>query len=123
MLMSQETNPSPYQIQRYHAGEIAVNGEVYTQSILLANPNLLTHWRPQTIGDLQAHDIDTLLEPAPELILLGTGVTQQFPPLSLMAQIIHHHIGYEVMDTAAACRIYNLLASEGRRVLAALIIR
>jgi uncharacterized protein len=71
---------------------------------------------------LPAHIDALLLDPLPEVVLIGTGREQHLLPAALMRQLISRRIGWEVMDTAAACRTYNILAGEGRRVLAALMI-
>jgi uncharacterized protein len=63
-----------------------------------------------------------VLDLQPEVVLLGTGVRQQFPPAAFMAGFLRKGIGIEVMDNAAAARTYDLLASEGRRVVAAFIL-
>jgi uncharacterized protein len=57
-----------------------------------------------------------------ELVLLGSGQRLRFPPAGHLQALIRRGIGLETMDTAAACRTYNILASEGRKVLAALLI-
>jgi uncharacterized protein len=66
--------------------------------------------------------VENVLELKPELVLLGTGTRQQFPPAAFMAGFLRRGIGIEVMDNAAAARTYDLLASEGRRVVAAFIL-
>ncbi|MCP4126357.1 MAG: hypothetical protein GY753_04760, partial [Gammaproteobacteria bacterium] len=58
----------------------------------------------------------------PQLVILGTGEEQQFPQPALYALLLNQGVGVEVMTTPAACRTYNILVSEGRRVAAALLL-
>ena len=67
-------------------------------------------------------DFAALLAQQPEIVLLGTGRTQRFPHPRLSAALAAAHVGLEVMDTRAACRTYNILLGEGRRVVAAVIL-
>jgi uncharacterized protein len=67
-------------------------------------------------------DFAVVLEQRPELLLLGSGPGQLFPPAELGMQIMQAGIGFEVMDTRAACRTFNVLVGEGRRVMAALLL-
>ena len=69
-----------------------------------------------------ADHIGGLLASAPEIVLLGTGTRLQFPPAAVLRPLIDARVGYEIMDTGAACRTYSILMAEGRRVLAALIV-
>ena len=66
-------------------------------------------------------DLDALLALEPELLVLGTGATQKFPPAVVMATCLQQGIGIEVMTNAAAARTYSVLASEGRRVVAGFV--
>jgi len=66
--------------------------------------------------------VDAIAALNPEVVLLGTGARQVFPPREAQVALLRRRIGVEVMDNAAACRTYNLLAGEGRRVVAAIIL-
>ncbi len=79
-------------------------------------------WAPSGFEQLQVEHLEELLGGDAELVILGTGPRQKFPPAAWLAPFAHHRIGLEAMDTAAACRTYNILASEGRKVLAALLL-
>lgn len=74
------------------------------------------------MADLQAQDLAALTTSGAELVILGTGHQQVFPPAAWLGLFAQQRIGLECMDTAAACRTYNILASEGRKVIAALIL-
>ena len=79
-------------------------------------------WAPATFDDLTQAHFDGLLQDKPELVIFGSGARLRFPSASLLRGLIARNIGLESMDTAAACRTYNVLASEGRTVVAALLL-
>ncbi len=110
-----------YQIDSYKAGLIIVNGTSYSSSIILTPDRLITEWMPERFQDLALQHIEQLTTLEPEIIILGTGHKLHFPAQQLIAPIFELNIGFEVMDTGAACRCYNLLISEGRKVVAALL--
>ena len=93
-----------------------------TDSFLLAPDRVVEHWPVHAAGALDAKHVDTLLALQPELVLLGTGARQAFPAAAFMAGLLRMGIGVEVMDNAAAARTYNLLAGEGRHVVAAFML-
>jgi uncharacterized protein len=73
--------------------------------------------------NLSLADFSEVLSGAPEVIVFGTGITQTFPPGALVTDILRQGIGFEIMDTAAACRTFNVLTTERRNVIAALLVR
>ncbi|MFZ4552169.1 MAG: Mth938-like domain-containing protein [Aquabacterium sp.] len=101
---------------------VSVNGTRYAHSILIPHTGDIQRWTPASATDLQAADLEALAALQPEVVILGTGQRQQFLHPRLMAALLQARIGVETMDTTAACRTYNVLAAEGRRVLAALLI-
>ena len=84
---------------------------------------LVIDWRPQSIGELRMEDLDAVFALEPEIVVIGSGARQQFPDAALLAAVLSRGIGCEVMDTGAACRTYNVLASEDRKVVAALMLK
>jgi len=106
--------------------ELAVDPETglcqVTQSLILTGQQLITDWEPNRLDELTAAHLDAVLNLEPELILLGTGARQQFPAMDIMLPLHRARIGVEVMDTAAACRTFNILVAEGRHVVAALMM-
>ncbi|HKE97012.1 MAG TPA: Mth938-like domain-containing protein [Povalibacter sp.] len=110
-------------VRSYSPGEVRVGDETLHRSCLLRADRVVRDWRPQTIGDLQAEDLDAIFELQPEIVVLGSGTRQRFPAHALLARVLSRNIGCEVMDTGAACRTYNVLASEDRRVVAALFLQ
>lgn len=96
--------------------------EILTHSAVITPTRLLRNWTPQSFDDLQAVHMETVAELAPEIVLLGTGDVLQWPDGAVVASLAAAGIGFEVMNTAAACRTYNILMGDGRRVAAALLM-
>lgn len=91
-------------------------------SFLLTPERLVEDWPVTEVGALDDTASESVRALEPELVVLGTGTRQRFPSARFMAGFLRHGIGVEVMDNAAAARTYDLLASEGRRVVAAFIL-
>src|SRR5262245_52857768 len=102
--------------------EIRVRDQVIRASAILTADRLVLDWAPRAIGALAAEHLEPVLALTPELILLGTGERQQFPDPSVARAAQRAGVGFEVMDTRAACRTYNVLVQEGRRVAAAILM-
>ena len=109
-------------IRGYGPGALVVNERTLTGSVILTATAVLEPWRPTTAADIAASDLEALLGLAPEVVLIGTGARQQFPGPSVLRLLYEQRVGVEVMDTAAACRTFNVLVAEGRHVAAALIV-
>lgn len=107
----------------YGDGYVAVNQVRYTDSMIVLPEQIVEHWPVSSIDQLEMEHFDPLLAVQPEIILLGTGMSLQFPNALLIKKILARGIGFETMDTQAACRTYNILSSEGRRVAAAIFVR
>ncbi len=116
-------NPSGYLYFR-SCGErsVTVVDRVLEDSFLLAPDRLIEHWAIASAESFDVAAAEALIALAPEVVLLGTGRRQAFPPREAQAALLRRRIGIEVMDNAAACRTYNVLAGEGRRVLAAIML-
>ncbi|TLX21833.1 Mth938-like domain-containing protein [Thermomonas fusca] len=95
-----------------------VNERRLTASFIIAPQALVEDWPVRDASAIGAADLEPLLALAPELVLLGTGATQVFPPAAALATCLRRGIGIEVMSNAAAARTYTVLAGEGRRVAA-----
>lgn len=102
-------------------GYVAVNHERHESNLILLPESIITGWTSASVATLSATDMDKLLTLDTGIILLGTGNRLRFPPPELLRPFARAGIGLEVMDLAAACRTYNILASEGRKVAAALL--
>ena len=90
-------------------------------SFIISPRHLLKNWSPADINSLEEEHLDTIVDLQPELILIGTGPQLTFPDPKTMMRIHKQRIGVEVMDTAAACRTFNILMAEGRFVVAGMI--
>jgi len=101
----------------------AKNDEItLTHSFIIAPKQLKENWPPQKIAELTERHLQAVIDLQPELVLLGTGKSLEFPSPSITQSLFTKGIGVEIMDTAAACRTYNVLMHEGRKVVAALIV-
>ena len=109
-------------VRAYAPGELRVGEALYRTNLILTAAALIEGWRPASVDDLRAEDFEPVLALAPELILIGTGARQQFPDRRALAPLYAARIGFEVMDTRAACRTFNVLVAEGRQAAAALIV-
>jgi len=93
------------------------------QSFIISPSQLIEEWQVTKVGDLIQEAVTTpLLALDIEILILGTGEMLTFPDTSLLTPFIKKAVGVEVMDSRAACRTYNLLSGEGRRVAAAIIL-
>lgn len=101
---------------------VTINGHRYETSLIVLPDQSPADWEVRRFELLTAGHFTHLAGLRPELVLLGTGTRQRFPSAALYADLIRAGIGIEVMNTGAACRTYNVLAAEGRRVAAALIV-
>lgn len=122
MKMHQDSTNGSYRIVRYGPDGVQINEQLYTESLLLMPDQVVTPWPPKRFDELNGSHLAEAQNLNPEVILLGTGVQQQFPDRAVMRPLLKSGIGLEVMDTGSACRTFNILMGEGRRVLAALII-
>ncbi|MGH8751830.1 MAG: Mth938-like domain-containing protein [Burkholderiales bacterium] len=104
----------------YGPGYVLVNNVRHEKSLVVL-PQRLLEWDAATFAALAQRHFEFLADLKPEIVLLGTGNTLHFPHPALSKALMQERIGLEVMDTCAACRTYNILAEEGRKVLAALL--
>lgn len=109
-------------ITRQEPGRIWVNGEPHDGSVLVPWRGDVRRWSPASLEALCAASFDELLGLAAEIVVFGSGSGLRFVPAGHYRALIERRIGLETMDTAAACRTYNVLAAEGRSVLAALLV-
>ncbi len=108
-------------ISRTEAGRVWVNGAPHGGSLVVPWRGAVQPWGPEGFEALAALHFEALAAAGPEVVLFGSGPRLRFPPAALLRPLIERGIGVESMDTAAACRTYNVLASEGRSVVAALL--
>jgi uncharacterized protein len=121
MKLTDETQAGTNFIRAYEPGEIRIVERVVRSNCIVTADSLLD-WPVQSIAQLKAADLEPLLALKPEIVILGSGATQVFPDPSIMGALLSRGIGCEVMNTGAACRTYNVLVSEDRKVAAALVL-
>lgn len=115
-------------ITSYEVGKVMVNNRAFTKNLIVLPEQLIENWKPladSNVGILKALSMADFIEIAalkPEVVLVGTGDTHQFIHPKLYAPLTEQQIALECMTTAAACRTYNILMSEGRHVAALLIV-
>jgi uncharacterized protein len=109
-------------VTRIDGGAIWVGGVAHAHSILLPWTGDVQRWAPASFAQIGSADFDRVLPLQPELVIFGSGARLRFVTPALLRGLIERGTGVETMDTAAACRTYNVLAGEGRRVLAALLL-
>jgi uncharacterized protein len=107
----------------YGSGYVLVNHQRYEQSLVVTPDRIVTDWTATTFEALEVTHFAALAELGVEIVLLGTGERLRFPRPEIVHPLIAAHIGLEVMDVQAACRTYNILLAEDRKVAAALLLR
>jgi uncharacterized protein len=103
-------------------GWVAINNEKVEESVVIGSRGERFAWNARDFGQLDATHFAQLAALGPELIIFGSGVRIRFPQPAWLAPLMAQRTGVETMDTAAACRTYNILAGEGRHVVAALLV-
>lgn len=122
MKFSEDAGVGIHRIDAYAAGRIVVSGRDYHTGLIVTPQQVVEGWGPAEPAGLAAQHIAALLDLEPQVVVIGTGAVQVFPPPALYALAHGRGVGLEVMDTGAACRTYNILVGEGRRVAAGLMI-
>ena len=109
-------------ISRQEPGRLWVHQTAFQGSQLVPHRGEVRAWPVSRFEDLGEAHFAQILTMKPELVIMGTGARLRFPAPALWRALISAGVGFEAMDTAAACRTFNVLASEGRAVLAALLM-
>ena len=109
-------------IRTFDTESITVVDTVYRASLVLSADRVVSDWPVRSVAELGEAHLEVVLEMEPEVVLLGTGRTQAFPDPRLLSAFFERGVGFEAMTTEAACRTFNVLLSEGRKAVAALII-
>jgi uncharacterized protein len=122
MRFTQDSSSATHLIRSYGNGELRVNDVVYRETVIVSSSTVLAAPDIRDMNDLVVQGPSRILALDPELVVLGTGQRQIFPAASFRAQFLSAGIGFEVMDTGAACRTYNVLVAEQRRVVALLML-
>ena len=122
MKLHADTHSGQNTVTAYGSGFVAINGRRYERSLVVTPDSLDPEWPAATLDELRAEHLTPLAASGCDVVLLGTGARQRFPSPAILRPMIEARIGVEVMDTAAACRTYNVLMAEGRKVVAVLMV-
>jgi len=141
MKITLDEDHSRFGIYAYHPGKITIitpneeydanstdfgnktlKTETLSQSLIVMPHCLISDWPPRTIDQLEQQHFEVLFPKPPQILLLGTGENHHWPSPQVLAELTNCGVAVEVMDTAAACRTYAILASDGRDVAAALLV-
>ncbi len=140
MQFSREIDPFSHSIRSYGPGEVTVilphepaelqddllppshRHETLNHSLIITPGRLIRDWPPQQFEELEQGHFDVFAELQPEILLFGTGPQLRWPEYAMTSPLLNRGIGVEVMDTAAACRTYNILMADERNVAAALLM-
>ncbi len=106
----------------YDNDYLEVNKQRYSAAITIHQGNVDDAWQPQRLSELGIEHLAVLAEPAPEVLILGTGRLTSFPTADILDYMAERHIGFECMDSRSAARTFNILVGEGRTVSAAILL-
>ena len=121
MSLQQQLPDGTLRVRWVRQDSIGVDQQERRRSFVLSS-QVVEDWPPRTLDEIDEAAMQALLAQAPELVLLGTGGRQRFLPPRLQAMLLARGVGVECMDNGAAARTFNLLADEGRRVVAAFLV-
>ncbi|AVR97951.1 Mth938-like domain-containing protein [Pseudoduganella armeniaca] len=117
------SNTKQYQtVTGYFPGGVEINAQPFDYSLMMLPETPPRPWPVAAFEQLTVEHFEQLLAEQPDVVILGTGERQRFVHPRLSAPLTSRHIGVDCMDTNAACRTYNILMGEGRKVLLALIV-
>jgi uncharacterized protein len=122
MRFTQDSSSTRNVIRSYAPGEIKINDEVFHRPLIIGSSTIATGPEVRDATELTAAHTADIVALEPELVIIGTGARQVFPAAEFGAQFLRAGIGFEVMDTGAACRTFNVLVAEHRHVVALLLI-
>jgi uncharacterized protein len=123
MRFTQDSSSATKLIRAYRPGELRINDDIYSETVMVSASDVVTLPEVRDVNDLSRLDVSRILAQKPELVLLGTGPAQIFPAAAFRAEFLRAGIGFEVMDTGAACRTFNVLVAEHRQVVALLVVQ
>ncbi len=108
-------------IRSFSEEGIRVDQEIFSRPFIISGQRIIPHWNVESVDDINEESLQAVFDLEPEIILIGTGNRQIFLPPATQVHFFRRNFGFEVMATDAACRTFNVLASEGRHVVAALL--
>lgn len=109
-------------VRHVSRGMLRVGEHTVTENVILFRGTIRLGWTPEDPADLRESDLAELIDEAPEMIIFGTGWQPVLPPRDIVFALARRGIGFETMDTPAACRTFNILVGEDRDVAAVLLI-
>ncbi len=115
-------NSASNKIISYSDDSFTLKNKVIKSNFVISKDNLIEHWSVESCDDLAMQHMEPIIAWQPEIILIGSGKQSGFQNFELLSYITSKNIGFEIMDTGAACRSYNLLIDEGRNVVACLFL-
>jgi uncharacterized protein len=121
MRLTQDSTSGFNVVRGYAAGEIRVNERIYAEALLVSAQELQVVPELRTLADLGQALAQRVIGMHAEIVLLGTGLRQEFPAAAFGANFLRTGIGFEVMNSGAACRTFNVLVAEQRSVVAILL--
>lgn len=122
MQLALDADPRLKLIRSYSPRELRIADEVLHESCIVTGTQLIPRWTPTGLAELKAEDLEPIFALDPQLVLLGAGERQQFPSGAIRRAFAQRQIALETMTLGAACRTFNILVQEERRVAAALLL-
>ena len=120
MKFSEADKDNRYRITAYDANSITINhNQRFNKPFMLTPEALVSDWAAMSLAELTEAQLEPLLNAKANVILIGTGKTQQFPSPTIWRKLVENGVGFEVMTTDSACRTYNVLLGDARQVAAA----
>ena len=123
MKFTLEATPGVNVIRSYSTDEIRVGERIIRSSCIVTADTLIASWPPDSLEQVGLNHLEVIMELRPELVVFGTGARQQFPAAEIRSAFAARGIGTEAMDLGAACRTFNILVSEERRVAGVLFLK
>jgi len=120
MKFTLDSRPDVNLIRGYAPGEVRIGETVLSAPCIISATRLISVWRPSDLDSVTVQDLAAVFALTPDVVLWGSGMKQIFPPAPIRHAFTAQRIGLEVMDLGAACRTYNILVQEDRRVAAVL---
>jgi uncharacterized protein len=122
MKFTQQTPADANLIRRYGPDFVVIGELEIRRSCLVTATALVQDWSPRGVEELSVAHLTPIFDRAPEVVVLSTGASQKFPRAALRAEFAARRIGLEIMEVGAACRTYNVLVGEERKVLGAILL-
>lgn len=120
MQLSRDSSAANF-IRAHEQGRLLIAERWVVGHVIVSAEHVIEQWSPANIPALTMSDLKPALALEPTIVLLGTGAQQWLPDIELMAAFARRSVGLEIMTTSAACRTFNVLLQEERRVVAALL--